>query len=80
MNPIHSNSNITIIPTLRYRDGQAAIDWLCKAFGFKKQLVVPDKSGAQASLLSRHRRNSLRRIPGLRSIVGALFFHLATHH
>ena len=46
MNPIHFNSNATIIPTLRYRDGQAAIDWLCKAFGFKKQLVVPDKSGA----------------------------------
>jgi uncharacterized glyoxalase superfamily protein PhnB len=58
MNPIHSNSNATIIPTLRYRDGQAAIDWLCKAFGYKKQLGVPDKSGAQVRLLSRHRRNS----------------------
>ena len=37
-----------VIPTLRYRDGAAAIDWLCTAFGFKKQLVVPDKSGAIA--------------------------------
>ena len=45
---IQSNSNTTVIPTLRYRDGQAAIDWLCKAFGFKQQLVVPDKSGAIA--------------------------------
>ena len=26
MNQIHSNSNTTVIPTLRYRDGQAAID------------------------------------------------------
>jgi uncharacterized glyoxalase superfamily protein PhnB len=23
-----------IIPALRYRDGAAAIDWLCTAFGF----------------------------------------------
>lgn len=29
-----------IIPTLRYRDAKAAIDWLCQAFGFKKHLVV----------------------------------------
>ena len=48
MKPIHSNSNPTVIPTLRYRDGLAAIEWLCKAFGFKQQLVVPDKSGAIA--------------------------------
>ena len=38
----------TIIPTLRYRDGKAAIDWLCKAFGFQVQLLVPDKNGAIA--------------------------------
>lgn len=38
----------TIIPTLRYRDGQAAIKWLCEAFGFEKNLVVPDTSGAIA--------------------------------
>ena len=41
-------SKPTIIPTLRYRDGKAAIDWLCKAFGFKVQLLVPDKNGAIA--------------------------------
>jgi uncharacterized glyoxalase superfamily protein PhnB len=36
----------TIIPTMRYRDANAAIDWLCRAFGFEKHLVVPDgKSG-----------------------------------
>lgn len=37
-----------IIPTLRYRDGQAAIDWLCTAFGFEKNLVVPDPNGGIA--------------------------------
>jgi uncharacterized glyoxalase superfamily protein PhnB len=35
----------TIIPTLRYRDAPAAIDWLCRAFGFKQHLVVPGADG-----------------------------------
>ena len=43
-----SKYRATIIPTLRYSNGQAAIDWLCKAFGFKTQLVVPDKDGSIA--------------------------------
>lgn len=38
----------TIIPTLRYRDGLAAIDWLCQAFGFMPQLVVPGANGTVA--------------------------------
>jgi uncharacterized glyoxalase superfamily protein PhnB len=29
-----------IIPALRYRNAGAAIDWLCKAFGFEKKMVV----------------------------------------
>jgi uncharacterized glyoxalase superfamily protein PhnB len=29
----------TIIPSLRYRDALAAIDWLVRAFGFEKQAV-----------------------------------------
>jgi steroid delta-isomerase-like uncharacterized protein len=37
-----------VIPTLRYRDAAAAIDWLCRAFGFEQQLVVPDGSGGIA--------------------------------
>jgi uncharacterized glyoxalase superfamily protein PhnB len=32
----------TIIPSLRYRDALAAIDWLCRAFGFHKQAVYAD--------------------------------------
>ena len=30
-----------IIPSMRYRDAAAAIEWLCKTFGFEKHLVVP---------------------------------------
>jgi uncharacterized glyoxalase superfamily protein PhnB len=32
----------TIIPCLRYRDAHAAIDWLCRAFGFEKNAVYAD--------------------------------------
>lgn len=42
--PTHPGS--TIIPCLRYRDAHAAIDWLCKAFGFEKQAVYEDDSGS----------------------------------
>jgi uncharacterized glyoxalase superfamily protein PhnB len=29
-----------IIPTLRYHDAGAAIEWLCRAFGFERHLVI----------------------------------------
>jgi uncharacterized glyoxalase superfamily protein PhnB len=35
----------TIIPTLRYENAAAAIDWLCRAFGFERHLVVPGDDG-----------------------------------
>jgi uncharacterized glyoxalase superfamily protein PhnB len=38
----------TIIPVLRYRDAPSAIEWLCRVFGFKKQLVVPNEDGTIA--------------------------------
>ncbi|MGO4503881.1 MULTISPECIES: VOC family protein [unclassified Dyella] len=38
----------TIIPCLRYRDAHAAIDWLCKAFGFHQQAVYDDDQGGVA--------------------------------
>jgi uncharacterized glyoxalase superfamily protein PhnB len=41
-------SGSTIIPCLRYRDAHAAIDWLCKAFGFTKQAVYDDDQGGVA--------------------------------
>jgi uncharacterized glyoxalase superfamily protein PhnB len=37
-----------IIPCLRYRDAMVAIDWLCRAFGFHKQVVVPGPNGTVA--------------------------------
>ena len=42
----------TIVPTLRYRDANAAIDWLCSAFGFARHLVAPgeDDTVAHAQL------------------------------
>ncbi|MBD2259360.1 VOC family protein [Pseudanabaena sp. FACHB-2040] len=38
----------TIIPTLRYNDAAAAVEWLCQAFGFEKHLVVPEADGTVA--------------------------------
>lgn len=38
----------SIIPTLRYRDASAAIDWLCRAFGFSQHLVVAGEDGVIA--------------------------------
>jgi uncharacterized glyoxalase superfamily protein PhnB len=29
-----------VIPVLRYRDAPAAIEWLCRALGFERHLVV----------------------------------------
>ncbi len=37
-----------IIPTLRYKDAPKAIDWLCKAFGFERHLVVTGENGTIA--------------------------------
>ncbi|MFP8877972.1 MAG: VOC family protein [Myxococcota bacterium] len=33
-----------IVPSFRYRDAPAAIAWLCRAFGFEEQLVVPGEN------------------------------------
>ena len=42
------NTTTTVIPTLRYQDAPAAIEWLCEAFGFEKHLVVPGEKGTIA--------------------------------
>ncbi len=34
-----------VIPSLRYRDAAAAVEWLCTAFGFERHLVVPAPGG-----------------------------------
>jgi uncharacterized glyoxalase superfamily protein PhnB len=42
----------TIVPSLRYRDALAAIDWLIRAFGFEKNAVYlgPNNTVAHAQL------------------------------
>ncbi|MDQ2833727.1 MAG: glyoxalase [Acidobacteriota bacterium] len=42
----------TTIPSLRYRDAHAAIEWLVRAFGFERQAVYPgpDNTVAHAQL------------------------------
>ena len=42
------NTVSTVIPAMRYRDANAAIEWLCKAFGFEKHFVVPGENGTVA--------------------------------
>jgi uncharacterized glyoxalase superfamily protein PhnB len=48
MTTIAANTVCTIIPTLRYRDAPAAIEWLCRAFGFEKHGVYADDAGGIA--------------------------------
>ncbi|MEP7227159.1 MAG: VOC family protein [Gemmatimonadales bacterium] len=42
------DTKATVIPCLRYREAPAAIEWLCRVFGFEKQLVVPGENGTIA--------------------------------
>jgi uncharacterized glyoxalase superfamily protein PhnB len=42
------HSTCRICPCLFYRDAPALIDWLERAFGFRRRLVVPGESGAVA--------------------------------
>jgi len=49
----------SVIPALRYRNAAAAIDWLCRNFGFEKHMVVPGEGGhiAHAPAGARWRRD-----------------------
>ncbi|HAT30001.1 MAG TPA: glyoxalase [Janthinobacterium sp.] len=48
MSTVPKNSRATVIACLRYRNAPAAIEWLCAAFGFERQLVVPNENGSIA--------------------------------
>lgn len=48
MTGIAKQTTATVIPAMRYLDANAAIDWLCDAFGFERGLVVPDGDGGIA--------------------------------
>jgi uncharacterized glyoxalase superfamily protein PhnB len=47
-NGVKKTERSRIIPALRYRNAKAAIDWLCKAFGFEAKMVVPGDGGSVA--------------------------------
>ena len=44
----------TLIPSLRYRDAQAAIEWLERAFGFTRHAYYPGPEGAVGHAELRH--------------------------
>lgn len=48
-----AESRSSVIPALRYRNAPAAIDWLCRVFGFTRHAVYenPDGSIAHAELV-----------------------------
>jgi uncharacterized glyoxalase superfamily protein PhnB len=48
MSSLAKNTKSTIVPCLRYRNAPAAIEWLGQAFGFEKQLVIPNPDGTIA--------------------------------
>ena len=48
MSAFAKTTKSTVVPCLRYRDAPAAIEWLCRAFGFEKHLVVPGPNGTIA--------------------------------
>ena len=41
----HESRKAMIVPSLRYRDAPAAIEYLCETFGFTKRLVIPGPDG-----------------------------------
>ena len=41
----HESRKAMIVPSLRYRDAPAAIEYLCEKFGFAKRLVIPGPDG-----------------------------------
>lgn len=47
-----NNTKSTLMPTLRYKDAPAAIDWLTRVFGFERHAVYanPDGTIAHAEL------------------------------
>ena len=48
MPPTPQVAGSTMIPAIRYLDAPAAIEWLCRAFGFEKHAVYEDSAGGIA--------------------------------
>jgi uncharacterized glyoxalase superfamily protein PhnB len=45
MSALPGHTVSTLVPALHYRDASAAVEWLCRAFGFEKRVVVPGNGG-----------------------------------
>jgi uncharacterized glyoxalase superfamily protein PhnB len=45
---IAKQTTATVVPALQYQDAPAAIDFLCKAFGFEKKAVYEGEGGTIA--------------------------------
>jgi uncharacterized glyoxalase superfamily protein PhnB len=48
-----------IMPCFRYQDAPAAIDWLCRAFGFERQLIVPGPNNTIAHAQLTYRKSMI---------------------
>jgi uncharacterized glyoxalase superfamily protein PhnB len=48
MPTLAKDTTVTIMPAMRYADAAAAIDWLCRTFGFEKHVVYPGEDGVIA--------------------------------
>jgi uncharacterized glyoxalase superfamily protein PhnB len=48
MSTLAKSTKATVIPSLRYRNAPAAIEWLCSVFGFEKHAVYPNPDGTIA--------------------------------
>jgi len=48
MPAVAKQTTVTIIPALQYQDARAAIDFLCRAFGFEAKAVYEGEGGAIA--------------------------------
>jgi uncharacterized glyoxalase superfamily protein PhnB len=46
--PVAKTTTATVIPALQYQDAPAAIDFLCRAFGFEKKAVYEGEGGSIA--------------------------------
>ena len=46
--PVAKTTAATVIPALQYQDAPAAIDFLCRAFGFEKKAVYEGEGGSIA--------------------------------
>ena len=40
------DSKAKIIPSIRYKNCERAIEWLCEVFGFERHLIVPSDVGS----------------------------------